>query len=82
MTCTHALAVNHTAYDRLLADIPGPDGIEEWITVHIAIDQFLGRQVNAGRYRAYVVNPRVSTQIELTGPAGLDGALRDRYTIR
>lgn len=82
MTCTHALAVNHTAYDRFLADIPGPDGIEKWITAHIAIDQFLARQVNAGRYRAYVVNPRVSTQIELTGPAGLDGALRDRYTIR
>lgn len=27
LTCTHALAVHHTAYDRLLADIPEADGI-------------------------------------------------------
>jgi GR25 family glycosyltransferase involved in LPS biosynthesis len=82
LTCTHALAVNHTAYDRLLADIAAADGIEEWMTAHRAIDQFLAKQVTAGRYRAYVLNPRVATQIELTGPGGLDGALRDRYTIR
>jgi GR25 family glycosyltransferase involved in LPS biosynthesis len=82
LTCTHALAVNHTAYDRLLADIAAADGIEEWMTAHTAIDQFLAKQVTAGRYRAYVLNPRVATQIELAGPGGLDGALRDRYTIR
>ena len=32
LACTHALAVNHTAYDRLLAGIPAADGVEEWIT--------------------------------------------------
>lgn len=57
MTCLHAVAVNHTAYDRFLADIPAADGIREWITTHVAIDQFLAKQVNAGRYRAYVLNP-------------------------
>jgi hypothetical protein len=82
LTCTHALAVNHTAYDRLLADIPAADGIEAWMAAHTAIDQFLAKQVTAGRYRAYVLNPRVATQIELTGHDGLDGSLRDRYTIR
>ncbi len=82
LTCTHAVAVNHTAYDRLLAGIPEADGIEEWITAHAAIDQYLAWQVNAGYYRAYVLNPRVATQIELTPPGGLDGQLRDRYTIR
>ena len=82
LTCTHALAVNHTAYDRLLADIPEADGIEEWITRYTAIDQFLCQRVNAGDYRAYVLHPRAATQTELTGPGGLDGPLRDRYTIR
>jgi GR25 family glycosyltransferase involved in LPS biosynthesis len=82
LTCCHALAVNHTAYDRLLADIPEADGIEDWITANVAIDQFLCRHVDAGYYRAYVLNPRVATQAELTSPGGLDGPLRDHYTIR
>jgi hypothetical protein len=82
LTCTHAVAVNHTAYDRLLSGIPEADGIEAWITAHAAIDQYLAQQVNAGYYHAYVMNPRVATQIELTAPGGHDGQLRDRYTIR
>jgi Coenzyme PQQ synthesis protein D (PqqD) len=82
LTCTHALAVSQSAYDRLLAEIPTADGIDEWITTHRAIDQYLSKRVNACFYRAYVLNPRVATQAELTGLAGLDGPLRDRYTIR
>ena len=82
LTCTHALAVNHTAFDRLLADVPRADGIDEWISEHTAIDQYLSRRVDAGGYRAYVTNPRVATQAELTAPGGLDGTLRGRYTIR
>jgi len=82
LTCTHALAVNHTAYDRLLSCIPETDAIEEWITAHAAVDQYLAQQVYAGCYRAYVLNPRVATQIELTPRGGLDAQLRDRYTIR
>ena len=83
MTCTHALAVNHRAYDRLLAGIPATaDAIDEWLSSYAAIDQYLSHQVNNGYYRAYVLNPRVATQPELTPEGGLDGALRDRYTIR
>ena len=82
MTCTHAVAINHTAYDRLLTDIPEADGIREWITKYAAIDQYLAQRVDTGYYRAYVLNPRVATQIEHTNPGALDAALRDRYTIR
>lgn len=82
LTCTHALAVNHSAYDRLLADIPAAAGIEEWVSGYAAIDQYLCQQVNAGYYRAYVLHPRVATQAELTSDGGLDGQLRERYTIR
>jgi GR25 family glycosyltransferase involved in LPS biosynthesis len=82
LTCTHALAVNHKAYDRLLDDIPEADGIDEWLTTYFAIDQFLCQRVNAGHYRAYVLNPRVATQVELTSAGVLDAPLRDRYTIR
>jgi Coenzyme PQQ synthesis protein D (PqqD) len=83
LTCTHALAVNRSAYDRLLAGIPATaDGIDEWLSSYAAIDQYLSHEVNNGHYRAYVLNPRVATQLELTAEGGLDGALRDRYTIR
>jgi hypothetical protein len=82
MTCLQAVAINHTAYDRLLADIPEADGIREWITTWAAIDQYLPHQVREGNLRAYVLNPRVATQIEHTNPGALDAALRDRYTIR
>jgi hypothetical protein len=82
LASTTGVAVNHTAYDRLLAGIPEADGMEEWITRYLAIDQYLPEQIGAGHYRAYVLNPRVATQIELTDPDGLDGLLRDRYTIR
>lgn len=82
LTCTHALAVNQAAYDRLLTEIPGADSIEEWIARHVGIDQYLARRVNAGHYRAYVLHPRVATQAELTGVAELDAPLRERYTIR
>jgi len=83
MTCTHALAVNHPAYERLLAGIPATaDDIDEWLSTYAAIDQYLSHQVNNGYYRAYVLNPRVATQLELMPDDGFDGALRDRYTIR
>jgi hypothetical protein len=82
LTCMHGVAVNHTAYDRLLSGIPESDGMEEWITRYLAIDQYLPQQIAAGHYRAYVLNPRVTTQVELTGADRLDGLLRDRYTIR
>jgi Coenzyme PQQ synthesis protein D (PqqD) len=82
LTCTHALAVNRAAYDRLLADIPEAGGIDEWLTVYPAVDQYLADRVNTGYYRAYLLNPRVATQAELTSLAQLDGPLRDRYTIR
>ena len=82
LTCTHALAVSHSAYDRLLADIPSGAGIDEWVAAYAAIDQYLSQRVNAGYYRAFVVHPRVATQLELTPDGGLDGQLRERYTIR
>jgi hypothetical protein len=82
LTCTHALAVSEAAYARLLAEIPEIDGIDEWLATYPAIDQYLAQRVNSGFYRAYVVNPRVATQPELTSSADFDGALRDRYKIR
>lgn len=82
LTCTHALAVSQAAYARLLAEIPEMDGMDEWLTVYPAIDQYLAQRVNDGFYRAYVVKPRVATQPELTFSADFDGPFRDRYTIR
>lgn len=42
LTCTHAVAYNHTVYDRLLGSLP--DNVAEmapWIEHHAAIDQYL-----------------------------------------
>lgn len=49
--------------------------------VYPAIDQYLAPRVNARYYRAYVLNPRVATQPELTFCAELDAPLRDLYMI-
>jgi hypothetical protein len=82
VTCKHALAINRSAYERVLTDIP-PGGAEfdDWLAKHIASDQYLARQITQGAYRALIVEPRVASQPHLTA-SRFDGALHDRYTIR
>ena len=82
VTCKHALAVNRSAYERILTDIP-PGGAEfdDWLAEYIASDQYLGRQIAQGVYRALIVEPRLASQPHLIATNRWDGALRDRYTI-
>jgi GR25 family glycosyltransferase involved in LPS biosynthesis len=41
LTCTHAVAYNHTVYDRILADIPGtPSEVALWLRTKAGIDQY------------------------------------------
>jgi hypothetical protein len=83
LTCKHALALNRSAYERILTDIP-PGGAEfdDWLAEHTASDQYLARQITQGAYRTLIVEPRVASQPHLIAAACFDGALRDRYTIR
>lgn len=85
LTCTHAVAVNRTAYERILEEVP-PEGAEfdDWLTEYIAIDEYLPRRVADGTYQTFVLEPRIASQPELIAIANryLDAAIADRYTIR
>jgi hypothetical protein len=83
VTCTHAIAINHTAYDRLLDELPSADDatLDEWMSKYYAIDQYLPRRVGEGAYKALITWPRVATQPLLRNYADADLEFADRYTI-
>jgi len=83
LTCTHAVAFHHTAYDQILAEIPEEQGPEfdAFIATHLAIDQYLPHRIADGAYRALLTSPRVATQPVLTQGADADLGLRHRYII-
>jgi glycosyltransferase involved in cell wall biosynthesis/GR25 family glycosyltransferase involved in LPS biosynthesis len=60
MTCSHAVAYNHTIYDRILADIPeSPSEVALWLRVHYGIDQYFKNAL--GEFRL-VTRPVIATQ--------------------
>ncbi|MCP4997856.1 MAG: glycosyltransferase [Hyphomicrobiales bacterium] len=62
ITCIHAIAYNHSVFDRLLADIPGDiDGMSAWLQTHLGIDQYFAG-LNA---KMLVTRPMLSMQREL-----------------
>jgi hypothetical protein len=77
------LAVNHTAYDRLLDELPAEDGAaaEAWIEQNGAVDQHLPRLIAAGALTALITWPRAATQPALAQYADSDLEWRDRYVI-
>jgi hypothetical protein len=82
LTCTHAVAFNHTAFDQLLAEIPADnDGLDGWLDDYVALDQYLPRRIDDGGFEAFVVHPRVASQPALTQYADADLEWQDRYTI-
>jgi hypothetical protein len=83
VTTTHAVAVNETAFDLILADLPeeGDPAFAAWIDTHLAIDQYLASRARSGALRPLIVSPRVATQPSLRGASDADLALADRYVI-
>jgi hypothetical protein len=84
VTSTHAVAVNHTAFNRLLDELPAfddPAALETWLARDIATDQYLARAIDCGKLKALIVWPRVATQPTLRHGDDADGALGNRYTI-
>lgn len=82
MTCTHAVAINASAYDRFLDEIPADgEAFDDFIAKYAAVDQYLARRIDDGAYRAFVTSPRLATQPMLLQHADADQALRDRYII-
>ena len=83
MTCNHAVAINHSAFDRILEEMPRVEdrAFDEWIERYRAFDQYLPQRVRDGVFNAFVLWPRVVTQPELRNYDEFDRALADRYTI-
>lgn len=58
LTCTHAVAYNHTVFDRLLREIPADiPSMQAWVAQHAAIDQYLNVIE-----RRFITWPVLSTQ--------------------
>ena len=83
ITCTHAVAVNRTAFDRILADIPAEQGsgFDEWLAHHHGTDQYLNTLIVEGALEAFLVSPRLATQPFLREAQDADLGLADRYVI-
>ena len=78
LTCSHALAYRHTAFEQILGDLP--DTVEEmegWCTQHLAIDQYL---MNALPDRErFLTVPPVATQAQIRSFE--TKVYRDAFTI-
>lgn len=62
ITTGHALAYNHTVFDRMLADLPESfDGMVDWIGTHYGIDQYLSHL----DVRKVLAEPMIAMQVEL-----------------
>jgi hypothetical protein len=83
MTCTHAVAFNHSAYDRFLDEVPAFEGpwLDAFSEEYVAVDQYLPRRIGEGAYRAFVTSPRVASQPALMVYPDADLELRERYVI-
>jgi hypothetical protein len=83
VTCTHCVAVSHTAFDRILVDIPSEPGeqLERWLAEQAGTDQYLKALVDRGTFEALIVWPRVATQPFLREAADADAAFADQYVI-
>jgi glycosyltransferase involved in cell wall biosynthesis len=47
LTCTHAIAYNHTIYDRILSDVPATaSGVALWCRKHFAIDAYYSNSLD------------------------------------
>src|SRR5690606_12948872 len=63
LTCTHAIAYNHTVYDSLLADLPArPSEMAIWLETHRGIDQYYASSFKG---EILLVRPPVATQPNL-----------------
>jgi len=60
MTCAHAVAYNHTVYDRILADVPeSPSEVAMWLRSEFGIDQYFKNALGDLRL---VTRPVIATQ--------------------
>jgi hypothetical protein len=79
-TTTHALAVNRTAYDRVLADVPAdPEDIGRFIDRYTAIDQYFDAKIRSGEFCAYAAIPHLASQPALLNYENADLAIAANF---
>lgn len=78
LTCTHAVAFNHTAYEQILASVPsgGPE-LDAWLEQYGAIDQFLAENIEHSTFRTYLLHPRIAIQPALESAGKFDPEIFD-----
>lgn len=60
VTCAHAVAYHRSAYDRILAEIPGEEtAMVQWLAAHRGIDQYFAFAVQEQKY---LLTPVIATQ--------------------
>ena len=75
LTCAHAVAYNHSVYQRILDDVPhDTEEMNPWISTHAAIDQYLQRID-----QRYLSAPVVASQPPLLPQE--DPVYREHFTL-
>ncbi len=75
LTCTHALAYNHTVYDQILSDLPDKmEPMSKWVEKNRAIDQYL-----TGIDGILLAYPAIASQLELLPQE--DEQYRDQFSL-
>jgi len=82
-TTTHAVAINSTAYRRLLEDLPTGEevGLERFLSRYLAVDQYLAALVRRGELRAYAAIPHLASQPALLNYADADLAIAENFIL-
>jgi hypothetical protein len=63
LTCTHAIAYNHTIYDQILNDVPDTvTAVALWCRKHVAIDAYYAKSLDGLHL---VTSPSIATQRSL-----------------
>jgi hypothetical protein len=74
-TCNHAIAYHHGVFARLLEELPASiEDMEEWISVHHGIDQYMGQN-----FRCLLTEPAVVSQPPLLAQENPE--FRDRFVL-
>jgi hypothetical protein len=81
-TTTHAVAVNGTAYERILADVPADQAdMGPFIQRYLAIDQYFSALIHSGELRAYAAIPHLVSQPPLLGSGDADLDIAAHFRI-
>lgn len=82
VTTTHAVAINSTAFDRILREVPAQlSDMTPFLERYVAIDQYFSSKIQFGEFRAYAAIPHLASQPALLNYQNADLAIADRFDL-